>query len=313
MSVTLTDNNYGKQAVRLVTVRRRTDRHQLQDVTVGIRFEGDFTAAYADGDNGGVLPTDTMKNTVYAKAAEQPFDDIEDFGLALTDHFLTNNPRATSVRVDLTEHLWERIEMNGIAHPHAFRKGPGERRTAMVTRDRDGAKVLAGIEDLVVLKTAKSAFEGFPRDGYTTLKETSDRILATAVRATWRYSRPDVAFGILWREVRRVLLETFAQHDSRSVQHTLYAMGEAVLETLDVEEIHLSMPNKHHLPVDLTPLGLENRNEIFVATPEPYGLIEGTVRRGELPMDVQLGLADIEAGRVVPHDEARSRLLRRYE
>ncbi len=279
MAVTLADNNYGKQAVRLVTVRRRPDRHELQDVTVGIRFEGDFLAAYADGDNSGVLPTDTMKNTVYALAAQHPFDDIEDFGLALSDHFLSNNPRAARVHIDLTEHLWEPIELNGAAHPHAFRKGASEQRIAMVTRDREGARLLAGIEDLVVLKTTKSAFEGFPRDRYTTLKETSDRILATAVRATWRYSRPNVAFGILWREVRRLLLETFADHDSRSVQHTLYAMGEAVVETLDIEEISISMPNKHHLPVDLTPFKLENRNEIFVATAEPYGLIEGTVRR----------------------------------
>jgi len=273
MPVTLAENAYGKQAVRLVTVRRRPDRHELQDVTVAIRFEGDFAAAYTDGDNQGVLPTDTMKNTVYALAAQHPFDDIEDFGLALTDHFLTNNHRAVRVRVDLTEHLWEAV------HPHAFRQAGSERRIAEVTRDREGSRVLSGIEDLVVMKTAKSAFEGFPRDRYTTLKETADRILATAVRATWRYSRPYVAFGDLWKQVRRVLLETFAEHDSRSVQQTLYAMGEAVLEILDVEEIHLTMPNKHHLPVDLTPFGLENRNEIFVATLEPYGLIEGTVRR----------------------------------
>lgn len=280
MAVSLTENNYGKQAVRLVTVRRRPERHELQDVTVAIRFEGDFASAYADGDNSGVLPTDTMKNTVYALAAQHPFDDIEDFGLALTDHFVTNNPRASSVSVELTEHLWESIEVGAAAHPYAFRKGSGERRIAVVTRDSEGPTVLAGIEDLVVLKTTKSGFAGFPRDRYTTLKETSDRIFATAVRATWRYSRPYVAFGTLWREVRRLLLETFAEHDSLSVQHTLYAMGQVVLETLDIEEIHISMPNKHHLPVDLTPFGLENRNEIFVATTEPYGLIEGTMRRG---------------------------------
>jgi len=272
----LAENSYGKQAIRLVTVRRRRpDHHELKDVTVGIRFEGDFAASYTEGDNQGVLPTDTMKNTVYALAAEHPFDDVEDFGLILTDHFLSNNPRASRVRVDLVEHLWEPLEASGTA----FRQAGSERRTAEVTRDREGARVLAGLEDLVVMKTAKSAFEGFPRDRYTTLPETADRILATAVRATWLYSRPHVAFGPLWREVRRVLLETFAEHDSRSVQHTLYAMGEAVLETLDVEEIHLSMPNKHHIPVNLTPFGLDNRNEIFVATPEPYGLIEGTVRR----------------------------------
>ncbi len=272
----LAENNYGKQAIRLVTVRRRPDRHELKDVTVGIRFEGDFAAAYTAGDNQGVLPTDTMKNTVYALAAGHPFDDVEDFGLLLSDHLLSNNPRASTVRVELVEHLWEPIETSGTA----FRQAGSERRTAEVTRDREGARVLAGLVDLVVMKTAKSAFEGFPRDRYTTLPETADRLLATAVRATWRYSRPDVAFGDLWNQVRRVLLETFAEHDSRSVQHTLHAMGEAVLEALDVEEIHLSMPNRHHIPVSLTPFGMENRNEIFVAAPEPYGLIEGTVRRG---------------------------------
>jgi urate oxidase len=280
MPVTVADNNYGKQAVRLVTVRRLPDAHELKDVTVAIRLEGDFAASYAEGDNSGVLPTDTMKNTVYALAADHPFEDIEDFGLALTDHFLQASPRAARAHVELTEHLWERIEKGDQPHPHAFRRAGSERRTAVVTRDRSGARVLAGLEDLVVMKTAKSAFEGFPRDRYTTLKETSDRLLATAVRATWRYSRPYVAFGSFWRDVRRILLETFANHDSLSVQHTLYAMGEAVLETLDVEEIHLSMPNKHHIPVDLTPFGLENRNEIFVATVEPYGLIEATLRRG---------------------------------
>ncbi|HEY2293445.1 MAG TPA: urate oxidase [Thermoanaerobaculia bacterium] len=275
MSVTLAENAYGKQAVHLVTVRRFADRHELKDLTVAIRFEGDFAAAYTDGDNRGVLPTDTMKNTVYALAAGNTFDDIEDFGLLLTDHFLTNNPRAARVQVDLTEHPCEPFGADGTA----FRQPGSERRTAQVTRDREGAQAQAGLENLVVLKTAKSAFEGFPRDRYTTLPETADRLLATAVRATWRYSRPDVPFG-LWHQVRRVLLETFAEHDSRSVQHTLYAMGEAVVRTLDVEEIHLAMPNRHHIPVDLRPFGLENRNEIFVATTEPYGLIEGTVRRG---------------------------------
>lgn len=280
MPVTVIENNYGKQAVRLVTVRRRPDSHELKDVTVAIRLEGDFATAYSEGDNSYVLPTDTMKNTVYALAAEHPFDDIEDFGLVLTDHLLQASPRAARAHIELTEHLWERIEKGAHPHPHAFRRAGSERRIAQVIRDRQSTRVLAGLEDLVVMKTAKSAFEGFPRDRHTTLKETSDRLLATAVRATWRYSRPYVAFGSLWQDVRRILLETFADHDSLSVQHTLHAMGEAVLETLDVEEIHLSMPNKHHIPVDLTPFGLENRNEIFVATVEPYGLIEATLRRG---------------------------------
>jgi len=277
MPATLAENGYGKQAVRLVTVRRGPRQNTLKDVTVAIRFEGDFAAAYTEGDNQGVFPTDTMKNTVYALAAEHPFDDVEDFGLALTDHYLQASPRTSSVQVDLTEHLWEPIGEDG---DRSFRKAGAERRTATVIRDRNGAKVQAGIADLIVMKTSKSAFEGFPRDRYTTLKETSDRLLATAVQVTWRYAPFTSNFGPLWHEVRRLLLDAFAKHDSRSVQHTLYAMGEAVLETQEVEEIHIAMPNLHHIPVDLTPFGLPNRNEIFVATAEPYGLIEGTIRRG---------------------------------
>jgi urate oxidase len=277
MPVTLTENSYGKQAIRLVTVRRGPEQNTLKDVTVAIHFEGDFAAAYTEGDNQGVFPTDTMKNTVYAVAAEHPFDDIESFGLTLTDHFWQASSRTAIVRVDLTEHLWEPIGDGG---DRSFRRSGGERRKATVARGLEGVRVQAGIEDLVVMKTSKSAFEGFLRDHYTTLRETSDRLLATAVQATWRYSRSDLAFGPLWHEVRRLLLEAFAKHDSRSVQHTLYAMGEAALEMPDIEEIHIAMPNLHHLPVDLTPFGLENRNEIFVATAEPYGLIEGTMRRG---------------------------------
>jgi urate oxidase len=278
-TVKLAENRYGKSGVRLVTVRRGPDRHELKDVTLAIRLEGDFAAAYTEGDNGGVVATDTMKNTVYALAAEHPFDDIEDFGLVLSDHLIRTDPHVSSARVELVEHPWERIESGGAPHPHAFRHAGAERRTAVVSRTADAVSIKAGIEELVVMKTAKSAFEGFPRDRFTTLKETADRLLATALSAVWKYARPDVPFGQLWSEVRRILLETFAEHDSRSVQHTLYAMGEAVLEQLDVEEIHLTMPNRHHIPVDLTPFGLANRNEIFVATAEPYGLIEATLRR----------------------------------
>jgi urate oxidase len=273
MPAKLIGNGYGKSAVRLVTVRRAPDVHELKDVTIAIRLEGDFASAYTDGDNSQVLPTDTMKNTVYALAADHPMKEIEDFGLLLSDHFLRASPPAVSARIELTEHLWDRLD------PHCFRRAGGETRTAVVTRTRDRVSVTAGIEDLIVMKTSKSAFEGFPRDRYTTLPETSDRLLATSVSATWKYARPDLPFGDRWMEVRRRLLEAFLAHDSRSVQETEYAMGEAALETPDVEEIHLAMPNIHHIPVDLTRFGLENRNEVFVATSEPFGLIEATLTR----------------------------------
>jgi urate oxidase len=149
-----------------------------------------------------------------------------------------------------------------------------------VRQDRTKTMVGAGVRDLVIMKSARSAFTGFMRDEFTTLPDASDRLLATSLTATWQYSEDDIEYGATWRAVRATLLEAFAEHDSRSVQHTLYAMAQSVLDSIDsVSAVHLVMPNKHHLPIDLARLGLENRNEIFVATDEPYGLIEATLVR----------------------------------
>jgi urate oxidase len=276
----LAQSSYGKSRVRLVQLLRRGDRHDLRDLTVSIRFEGEFDESYTDGDNRAVLPTDTMKNTVYALAARDPVRQPETFGLTLARHFLHRNPRLRRVRVDLTEHLWGRIARGEREHGHAFvRTGP-ETRTAAVNVHRKRTTVGAGIADLVILKSANSAFAGFPRDEYTTLPETRDRLLATSLTATWRYSDTDIDFGSAWHGIRATLLDVFAEHQSESVQHTLYAMGQTVLDTIsDVTAIRLVMPNRHHLPVDLSRFGLENRNEIFVATEEPHGLIEATLVR----------------------------------
>lgn len=276
----LTHASYGKSAIRLVKVARHGDRHDLTDLTVSIRFEGDYDESYAAGDNSGVLPTDTMKNTVYALAARGPLDEPESFGQILARHFLDRNPRLRRVGIDIAQHPWGRITIGGREDGQTFiRQGP-ERRTAAVSAGRDGSiDIEAGIRDVLVLKSSRSAFAGFLRDDLTTLPETEDRILATSLTATWQYGRA-VAFGPTWRVVRQMLLETFAGHQSASVQHTLFAMGEAVLASVDdVRSIHIVMPNKHHLPIDLSPFGLESRNEVFVATDEPFGLIEATVQR----------------------------------
>ena len=280
MSAILARNSYGKRRVRLVKVTRHADRHDVKDVTVGVEFEGDFGAAHVSGDNSAVLPTDTMKNTVYALARQHPTEVIEEFGITLARHFLIDNAALSRVRVELTEHPWTRITVGDRPHRHAFSRAGGGERVATVTGTRDGMTVEAGVDNLLVLKTTGSAFEAFPRDRYTTLRETSDRILATAVSASWVYAHVNVPFRVTSEQIRQVLLETFAEHESRSVQHTAYAMGEAALaQCPDITEIRLSLPNKHHLPVDLTPFGLDNPNEIFVATEEPFGLIEATVRR----------------------------------
>lgn len=276
--MTLSWNRYGKCRIRLVKVRRAADPHDLVDLTLDVQLEGAFENVYTEGDNSSCLATDTMKNTVYAFARQDPMASPELFGLRLAKHFAATPPVARA-RISLAEHRWERLTADGHPHPHAFIQPGGERWTAIVEKDRDGERVTSGLENLVVLKTTDSSFSGFPRDRYTTLPETGDRIFATSVTASWKYHRGTAEFGARTL-IRRRLLDTFATHDSRSVQHTLHAMARAVLDACDdVEEVTLALPNRHHLLVDLAPFGLDNPNEVFVATDQPYGLIEATVRR----------------------------------
>jgi urate oxidase len=275
----LGQNNYGKSEVRLVKVKRDTNRHELWDLTVDVALEGDFEAAHVRGDNTGLLATDTMRNTVYALAKAHLSGAIEEFGMKLVDHFLGAGPTVERARVRIAEHLWSRIEVNGQGHEHSFMRGSGER-IATVKGDAGGARVEAGIDDLLVLKTTNSGWKGFLRERFTTLPETTDRILATKITANWLYGDANADFDRLWRGVRGRILETFTDHYSPSVQNTLYRMGEAVLEGFpEIERIRFSLPNKHHLLYDLERFGMENDGEIFHVTSEPYGLIEGTVER----------------------------------
>jgi len=279
MSGTLAWNRYGKSRVRLVKVRRAADPHQIVDLTLDVQLEGAFEAVYADGDNAACLATDTMKNTVYAFARRDPIDHVEAFASRLADHFAAK-PAVSRARVSAIEHKWDRLSAGGRPHPHAFVQSGGEHWTAVVTRDGGGASIVSGVANLVVLKTTDSAFSGFPRDEYTTLPEARDRILATSVTATWTY-RPGTTDFSGRDRIRTALVETFAAHVSRSVQHTLYAMGEAALGACaDAADITLTMPNRHHLLVDLSPFGLDNPNEVFVVTDQPFGLIEATLTRG---------------------------------
>lgn len=278
MAIRLGENNYGKQRVRILQVARHPGRHDVKELTLGIRLEGDFEAAHSKGDNCKVLPTDTMKNTVYALAKQHAIKSPEEFCLRLADHFLVRNPQVTRVRIEAAETLWTRLAVGGKPHPHTFTGSSNEKRTAALSATGKDKTLRAGMEGLVALKTTDSAFENFLKDEYTTLKEDRNRILATSIRATWLYRENAIDFDSTWHGVRQALLEAFATHDSESLQHTLYVMGEAVLKKYaGIREIHLSLPNKHYNLVDLSPFQLENPKEIFLPTSEPHGLIEATV------------------------------------
>jgi urate oxidase len=279
-TIVLGPASYGKSEVRLVKVARASSRHEIWDLNVAVALEGEFAAAYERGDNSGLLATDTMRNVVYAFAKEHPLDSIESFGLALARHFLASSPTVRHARVRLVAYPWERIAVDGRGHDHAFVRGAGER-TAEIGASDAGVEVSSGLDNLLILKTTESGWEGYHFDKYTTLPETNDRIFATSLAATWSYgASSDIDFNRIWEGARARILATFTDHYSPSVQNTLYRMGKAVLEAYpEVRKIRFSLPNKHHLRFNLEPFGLANDNEIFHVTSEPYGLIEGTVER----------------------------------
>ena len=274
-------NRYGKDGVRLVLVRRGEGdggRDVLRDLTVDLRLSGDFEDVHTEGDNSPVLPTDTMRSTVYALAQDHLTGAIEDFASALGHRLLDASPAAYVAEVAIREHSWLPAADDV---PHAFVGGAPEAASCEVVVARDtGPDVISGIEGMAVLKTTGSAFSGFLRDDYTVLAETDDRILATSVTATWQ--QDGRTYEDTRTRIRAALLDTFARHDdSQSVQHTLWAMGRAALAAApEVVAVDLRMPNKHHVLVDLSPFGIANDRAVYVATDRPYGVIEGTVERG---------------------------------
>ena len=286
MAIRLGANQYGKAEVHVVRVYRDTPRHEIRDLTVSTSLRGDFSAAHVKGDQGEVLPTDTQKNTVFSFAKEKGVESPEQFGLALADHFLAASTRADGARIEVREVAWNRIDVDGQGHDHAFVQTGGGTRTAIVNVDGRGedrrAHVVSGISDLVVLKSTGSEYHGFLKDKYTTLPETDDRVLATSLVARWRYDHTDVDWDKSYDEIKGLLLEQFARIHSYALQQTLYGMGEAVLQQhSEVAEIKFSAPNKHHFLVDLSPFGVENPGEVFIAADRPYGLIEATVVRDD--------------------------------
>jgi len=292
MPAKLHSNRYGKSRVRLMRLTKHFDHHDLDEWTVQILLTGDFNTAHTHGDNSKILPTDTMKNTVYFVARESKSTSMEEYAQELIDYILTRNPQVSSAEVVIESTLWKRLTVDGKPFPTAFMRGSDERQTTTITRAQNQPfNITAGFDHLTILKTSNSAFTGYIKDPLTTLPETVDRLFGTALKAEWPYTpeaiasaaaSPDHAidFNKVRTHIREVMISTFAKHDSLSVQQTLFAMAEAALHHTNlIDEIYLLMPNKHNLLVDLSRFGQENPNHIFVPTDEPHGTIETTVRR----------------------------------
>ncbi len=280
MSATLAENSYGKSSVRVVKVKRDGPLHTLKEWKVEVLLFGDFETCFTVGDNSEILPTDTMKNTVYSRARESSAECIEDFARELAEFFLSRNPQVERVDINIASVPWEHVVTNGKPHPSTFIRGTGESQTTAVTYSREDVSVTSGLDNLVLLKTANSGFEGYIHDSLTTLPETADRLFGTAMRAEWKYASSTLPFDQLRSKLRTALIDTFAEHDSKSVQHTLYAMAQAALQAVpEILDVELAMPNKHCLLIDLSRFGQTNPNEIFVPTDEPYGNIVARICR----------------------------------
>lgn len=281
----LLDHQYGKSRVRVMKVLRGGEgaAHRIKELTVNVSLNGDFERNYTAGDNANIVLTDTMKNTVNALAAEHLGEETEPFAVLLARHFVTMYPQVKTAFIDLAERLWEPLTIQGKPHPHSFDGSGGARPTvrAAATAGGGDSPLESGIEDLLILKSAGSGFENYPKDKYTTLPETGDRILATSLTASWMWqSEPTTGYPAANRAILAAMLEPFAQNYSPSVQTTLFQMGEAVLAACpQISLVRLAMPNKHYLPINLAPFGLPNRNEVFLPTDEPHGQIEATIGR----------------------------------
>jgi len=281
MELILGANQYGKAQVRMVAVDRSTAVHSFVDLNVGVTLSGDLEDVHRIGSNANVVTTDTQKNTVFAFARESPVGEIEEFGLRLARHFVSSFAPITRARVNIESSGWSRIPVDGEPHSHSFVASGSELRVAEVVVDSEqGAWVLSGLKDLIVLKTTGSEFSGYIKDHYTTLQETDERILSTAIAARWRHAALlhagewDVSFDA----ARAAMLETFATHHSLSLQQTLFEMaGAAVAASPSLAEVRMSMPNRHHFLVDLERFGLDNPNLIFRVEDRPYGLIEAQI------------------------------------
>lgn len=264
-------NRWGKSEVRVSKVLPG-DTDDFVEVSVQVLLEGDVEAAHVSGDNSNVLPTDTMRNTVYGLAQEHLSHDLERFAETLALHFLSKGP-VDRCSISIHESIWRRETSTG------FIGGGSERRIARVERG-ETERTRAGLDGLVVLKTRDSAFEGFPRDEFTILPDADDRLLSTSITAEWEYTEMPEDTTATWERIRSLLVDRFFSDWSASVQHQGYMMGEAVLEEVgEVSSIDFRLPNQHHLPFDLTRFDMGWDGTVFHPVSEPYGDIYLTVTR----------------------------------
>jgi urate oxidase len=276
----LIEQRYGKEQVRILKILRNGPRHTVREIEVSALLAGDFDRSYTAGDNAKVVLTDTIKNTINVLAKEQLGAEVEPFALMVGQHFVANYEQVKKATVEIRERRWERMTIDGAPHSHAFAAGSDARKWTRAICSAEGCEVAGGIRDLVILKSTGSGFENYPKCKYTTLPETPDRILATSFSGTWFFAQAPANYAAANDAILSAMTKVFANNFSPSAQTTVFQMAEAALAACpEISRIDLCMPNKHFIPINLAPFGLDNENEVFLPTEEPFGLIEASVAR----------------------------------
>lgn len=276
----LTSATYGKARVRVMRLTRDGDHHTPRELSLSVMLTGGFGAAWTQADNRACIATDTMKNIVNVAAARNPALGAEAFVQALASLFLDTYPQVETVGIEGRETRWLRAAIGGAPHGHTFvLDGNGVGHVGLVAR-RGAAVLCSGLRGFTFMKTTQSGWSDFFDDRYRTLPDTDDRIAATSMDATWTWSAAPADYAAANAAVLQTLIAVFGSTYSHSVQDSMYRMGEAALAAVpEIAEIAFAMPNKHYVPVDLTPFGLDNPGTVFLPTDEPHGQIEATIGR----------------------------------
>ncbi|WP_237476391.1 factor-independent urate hydroxylase [Lichenibacterium dinghuense] len=278
--MTLLSSTYGKGRVRVMRLAGEGDHRDVRELEIRAMLTGDIDRAFTEADNSTTVSTDTIKNVVNIVAREELELGAELFCRAVARRLLDSYPGMRSATVSARETRWSRLAFDGTPQPHAFTRDGNGFGTAEAVTDRSGGRMSSGLSGFTFLKATASGWANYLKDPYTTIPETHDRIAATAMEARWAWERDPADFAEANGRVLDAMLRVFATTYSHSVQDSLYRMGEAALAAVpELDTISLACPNKHYLPVNLAPFGLDNPNRVFVATDEPHGQIECTIGR----------------------------------
>jgi urate oxidase len=282
LPVPLIKNRYGKGRVRVMRIHRDGERHEVSQLNVKAMIEGDFARAYTHGDNSTSVSTDTIKNVVNIVARENTGLCTEEFCQVLARKYLDTYPQIASVAITAHETKWSRLSFGGKSHPHSFVLDSNGKPFVEAAAARNGAPTLSsGIDGFTFMKSTQSGWEHYVKDRYTTIAPTADRMCATSMVASWKWSAKPANYPATNKKILDTLLEVFSMTYSKSVQDSLYRMGEAALAAVpEISEISMACPNMHFIPMNLSAFGLDNNNDVFLPTDEPHGQIECTVGRG---------------------------------